>query len=120
MKSPAGVAVVDEYRLIRFQKGRQRLRIALVRNRRNHEHDEVGAGYGFGDIGRNRLERHERVMHALYVDAATPAQSGQSFVVAALQPHIEAAQRQIRSRRQTPMPGPQDRDSLYRHSIPPG
>jgi hypothetical protein len=40
-------------------------------------------------------------------------------MVAALESHIEAAQRKIRRRRQAAMSGSQHRNRLYRHTVPP-
>jgi hypothetical protein len=53
-----------------------------VRDRGNHQHNQIGAAHGFGDVGRQEINRNQPLLNALRLDATLRAKRGEALRVA--------------------------------------
>ena len=115
MQPAAGVARVDEDRLAAVDQRRQRLRVVLVRDRRHHQHDQVGAADRLGDVGGDEIDRHQALRDAARLDAALRPQRREPLVAAGMQPHRVAALAEVGRRREAAVSSAQNRNRFHRH-----
>ena len=115
MQPAAGMARIDEDRYFGTQNRRQRLGIVAMRNRRHRQHDQVGARNRLGDIGGQKLDGEQSVLHALGADAALLADRCQRVFPPRMQPNGKAPRAKIGRRRAAAMSCAQHRDFLNCH-----
>ena len=115
MQPAAGVSGIDENRLAAVDQRRQCARIVPVRDRGNHQHDEVGAANGFGDVGSHEVDGNEPLRDAARLDAALRAQRRETFRVARMQAHRVAALAEVGSGGASPVSGAENRNRIHCH-----
>ena len=95
MQPAPGVAGIEEDRLAAVDERRQGARIGRVGDRRHHQHDQVGAAHGVGEIGRHQRDGHEPLLHAADLDPAALAQRRKALGAACMEAHLIAAPAEI-------------------------
>ena len=113
----AGMSWIDEDRLAAVDDRSQRAGIVLVRDRGNHQHDEVGAADGLRHVGGREVDGNEPLMDAACLDAALRAQRSEPLGIAGVQAHGVTTPAQVGSRRAAAMAGAEDRNRFHRHFV---
>ena len=86
-----------------------------MRDRRHHQHDEIGIANRFGNIRRHEIDRNQSLRDTARLDAALCAQRREALRVACVQAYRVAARAKVGGGGATTMSGAENRNRIHCH-----